>query len=212
MVNFNSTLHLSLALVLLLASVAVAGGERVYRGYETPPYRVLSVDGAVELRAYDPHIVAEVRVEGPRSTAVARGFRTLARFIFGANAESQKIAMTAPVNQLALPAGSTSVEGPVWDVQFMMPAQFSLESLPAPNHEAIRFTVTAPERQAVIRFSGFWSDRLMAEKTAALQAWMADQGLTAAGPPRYYFYDDPFTLPFRRRNEIAFVIAPSATS
>ena len=27
------------------------------------------------------------------------------------------------------------------------------------------------------------------------------------GGPRFYYYDDPFTLPFNRRNEVAFTLA-----
>lgn len=207
MPTLNNTLHLALAAILLVASVAVAGDSQMYKGYETPPYTVVQSDGAVEIRDYAPHLLAEVRVEGDRSSAVARGFRRLARFIFGANADDAKVAMTAPVTQRALPASAAPGESPVWDVQFMMPSHFTLGTLPDPNDDAIRFTRTKAERQAVIRFSGLWRSSTIDQKTAALRAWVDAQGLQVAGPPRYYFYDDPFTLPFRRRNEVALPLA-----
>ena len=90
------------AVWIAAASAATAEEPGMYKGYETAPYRVLRQDGPVELRAYDPYLVAEVRVSGPRQQAVGRGFRTLASYIFGDNAASQKIAMTAPVAQVAL--------------------------------------------------------------------------------------------------------------
>lgn len=198
--------HILAAVWFAVASAALAEEPEMYKGYETAPYTVLRSDGAVELRAYDPYLVAEVRVSGSRQEAVGRGFRTLAGYIFGDNAASSRIAMTAPVAQVALPAGDSS--GPVWDVQFMMPAGSSRVALPEPDDAAIRFEETAPRTEAVLRFSGFWTDRRLEAKAAELRSWIDAQGLTVTGGPRFYYYDDPFTLPFNRRNEVAFPIAP----
>ncbi|WP_238547926.1 SOUL family heme-binding protein [Meridianimarinicoccus roseus] len=207
----NHTTHLGMAALLLAAGVAAATEARMYKGYETPAYDVLEQDGAIELRRYAPHVVAEVQVEGSRRGAVGRGFRTLAGYIFGDNADAQKVAMTAPVAQISVPAagdaaGGTALPGPVWTVRFTMPSDYDVGTLPVPADSAIRLTRTAPQTQAVIRFSGFWSDRSLNAKADALQAWAEARGLTLEGSPRYYFYDDPFTLPFNRRNEVAFVV------
>jgi hypothetical protein len=193
--------HLGLVAVMLAVSVAAATETRMYKGYETPPYAVLQSDGPIELRRYAPHVVAEVSVEGSRRGAVGRGFRTLAKYIFGGNAEETKVAMTAPVAQMPM-AERTGA----WDVQFMMPSAYGIESLPKPTDAAIRFTMTEPQEQAVIRFSGFWTDRVLRDKSQALRVWAEARGLQVVGDARYYFYDDPFTLPFNRRNEVAFVI------
>jgi hypothetical protein len=194
--------HLGMAALLGVAGIAAASEAQMYKGYETPPYEVIRSDGAVELREYAPHVVAEVRVRGDRQAAAGRGFRVLASYIFGKNDGGEKVAMTAPVSQLpADPAAET------WDVQFMMPAAFGMDSLPVPENPAIRFTRTPGETQAVIRFSGFWTDAKLAAQTDALRAWAAAEGVTLEGAPRFYFYDDPFTLPFNRRNEVAFVVA-----
>ena len=194
--------HLGLAALLAVAGIAAASEAKVYKGYETPTYEVIRTDGAVELRRYDPHVVAEVRVRGDRQAAAGRGFRTLAGYIFGKNEDRAKGAMTAPVAQL--PADPTAES---WDIRFMMPAAFDMDTLPAPDNHAIRLTRTEAETQAVIRFSGFWTDTKLARQADALRAWAESEGLALDGPPRFYFYDDPFTLPFNRRNEVAFVVA-----
>lgn len=181
---------------------------QTYRGYELPPYEVQSREDDIEIRRYEPHLVAQVAVEGERQGAISRGFRVLARYIFGGNAENQKVAMTAPVTQAPIdPPGGTDGTAQIWQVTFMMPAEWSRETLPAPDNPAVQLVTTPAERQLVKRFSGRWSDRSLAAHEDALRRLAAERGLTITGPARYYFYDDPFTLPFRRRNEVAFPIA-----
>lgn len=197
----NVSLHSTLATALVAVSVAVAAEARMYRGYEMPSYVVSQAEGDFEIRSYGPQLLAEVTVRGDRSTAVNRGFRALAGFIFGGNAEGQKVDMTVPVAQTEDANGDGT-----WTVQFMMPSEFSSETLPKPENSAIRFVETAPSQQVVVRFSGRWSDEKLAKKQDALRQWAEKQGLSLATGPRFYFYDSPFTLPFNRRNEVAFVV------
>lgn len=199
----NRSLHLALAIALCCASVALATETRLYKGYEEPPYEVTASEGDYEIRRYDDHLLAEVAVRGSRSDAVGRGFRVLAGYIFGDNADGQKVAMTVPVAQT--PADTGSDTG-VWTVQFMMPSDYVPETLPEPKNPAIRIGFSGPSEQAVVRFSGRWSDTNLSAQTEALRAWAEGRGLTVTSEPRYYFYDGPFTLPFARRNEIAFLV------
>ena len=71
--------------------------------YETPSYRVEEQIGDVELRRYEPYVVAETRVSASLEQAGNRGFRLLAGYIFGGNTtaagDSTKISMTTPVTQ-----------------------------------------------------------------------------------------------------------------
>lgn len=202
------TLHLSLVGGFLAASVAAAPEARMYKGYETPAYTVVQSDGPIEIRDYAPYLSAEVTVDGSRTGAANRGFRVLANYIFGGNEDEQKVAMTSPVAQLpGLPdgvSGSEAGDDGLWTVRFMMPREFDAESLPRPENPAIRITTTPGDRQVVIRFSGRWTDSALREHAATLQAWAEDRDLTLAGPPRFYFYDAPFTLPGNRRNEVAY--------
>jgi hypothetical protein len=187
---------------VLAGVLAMAGSvteAETYKGYELPPYTVAATDGAFEVRDYGAHLVAEVRVSGSRDGAINTGFRTLAGYIFGGNATGEKIAMTVPVAQTPVADGE-------WTVRFMMPAGFRPETLPKPDRAAIRFVTTAPERQVSLRFPGQRGDKVLAEKAAALRAWAKARGLTVTAGPHYYFYDGPMTLPWNRRNEVAFTV------
>lgn len=197
-------------LALVGAMMAGAADAETRKGYEMPPYRVERSDGAVEVRAYAPHILAEVTVQGDRSTAIGRGFRILAGYIFGGNESQARLAMTVPVaqsEQIALTAPvAQSGAGNEWVVQFMMPSSYTLDTLPKPKDATIRFVTTSPERQVVLRFSGIPGTATLEKRTTELRAWAAAQGITLGSGPHYYFYDAPMTLPWNRRSEVAFAI------
>lgn len=187
-----------LGLWLVIAGTAMAD-EQMHKGYEMPPYTVESVEDGVELRRYGPHVVAEVTVTGDRSTAISRGFRALAGYIFGGNADGEKIAMTVPVAQ-------TPTGGDGWTVQFTMPGAYSVETLPAPRNPAVKLRQAAGDRQAVVVFSGLPQTADLEARAAKLRDWIAGKGLTVTAGPHYQFYDAPLTLPWRRRNEVSFSV------
>jgi hypothetical protein len=186
------------ALAMGVAMAGSVGAEGTHKGYEMPPYKVERSDGAREIRAYGPHLLAEVKVSGSRQGAIQAGFRMLAGYIFGGNADGEKIAMTVPVAQ--------TPEGDSWTVSFMMPARFTKDTLPAPRNDAVRFVEAPASRQVVERFSGLPGTANLAERADALRTWAEGQGLTITAGPHYYFYDAPMTLPWNRRNEVAFTI------
>ena len=189
--------------VLGLAFVALTltAEGAMYRGYETPSYAVERMEGAIEVRRYAPTLVAEVQVRGSRREAIGTGFRVLADYIFGGNDGGQKVAMTTPVTQMA-----TDADASVWTVRFMMPAEVDLTGPPAPDNDAIRFVRTEVERQIALRFTGRWQETRLHDQENELRAWAARNGYVTVGPPIYAFYDGPFTVPWSRRNEVAFVI------
>jgi hypothetical protein len=187
-------------LALGIAMAGQAGAETTHKGYEMPPYTVDWQDGAREIRSYGPHLLAEVKVTGSRSGAIQKGFRALAGYIFGGNATGEKIAMTVPVAQTPEAGGET------WVVSFMMPARYSTDTLPAPRTDSIRFVKVGPSRQLVERFSGLPGTDNLAERAEALRQWAQAQGHGIVAGPHYYFYDAPMTLPWKRRNEVAFTI------
>ncbi|WP_145110755.1 SOUL family heme-binding protein [Cereibacter sediminicola] len=168
-----------------------------YKGYEQSHYQVESADEGTEIRQYGSHLVAEVAMRGDRSTAITRGFRVLARYIFGGNAQGRRIEMTVPVSQLPEAADR-------WIVRFMMPGGMSAGTLPVPNDSRIRFVTVPPSRQAVRRFSGWPTSNLLQRQSGELAQWIDARGLTMHEGPFYYFYDSPMTLPWQRRNEVAF--------
>lgn len=191
--------HLLITLIgaLLMTKPAIADS---YKGLEIPSYTVVSSSGDFELRRYQGHITAQVTVAGTRREAANRGFRVLANYIFGGNADGEKISMTAPVVQT--PQADTGT----WTVEFMMPSKFSLDSLPDAETSAIRFERLQTQTQLAFRFSGLASQTRLETATAKLRDYARDNNITLDGGPIYQFYDDPFTNPFRRRNEVAFVV------
>lgn len=198
-----------LTAALTAASPAVAD---TYGKYETPRYSVLMEDGAFEVRSYEPALMAEVTVRASQSTALRKGFQILAGYIFGGNLSAESVAMTAPVTQSASetiamtsPVTQTGSDG-LWTVGFMMPRAYTMDSLPTPNNEAIRFVMKEPMQQIAVTFSGRASDERMATKEAELRGFAQSKGLDVTGAAQYLYYDDPFTLPWKRRNEVTLAI------
>jgi hypothetical protein len=180
---------------------------------ETPDYEVLRKSGDIEIRVYDPMIVAEAAVEGERDEAINRGFRIIADYIFGNNLSSDEVAMTAPVTQQSRESISMTApvtqqsEGTFWNVRFVMPSKYTMETLPKPvNPEVVLIEVPA-KRFAAIRFSGFANRDTLDRHTAQLREYIAEQGLASVNTPQYAFYNAPWTLPFMRRNEVMIEIA-----
>jgi hypothetical protein len=177
---------------------------------EEPAYRSILQETPFEIREYPSLIAAEVTVSGERSEAVSAGFRLLAGYIFGGNTRKQSIAMTAPVIQNESPNEKIAMTAPVmqspdpsgWIIRFIMPASYTLETLPTPNDPKVRLVSLPPKRLAVVRFSGLVDDNDVEQQTAVLRAFIAKQKLTAVGTPSLARYDPPWTLWFLRRNEI----------
>ncbi|MEM9223346.1 MAG: heme-binding protein, partial [Pseudomonadota bacterium] len=188
---------------------------------EEPDYTVEMAEGSFEVRQYAPMLVASTNVSGERQEAASKGFSPLAGFIFGDNKPKAKIEMTAPVVQEPEREGAKiEMTAPVvqapsgderWTVSFVMPKAFTSETLPEPTSDTVQVTTMPAERVAAVRFSGVARDKALAERTAALEKWMADNGLTPAGPPRYAYYDPPWRLPFLRRNEVIVPLAPASS-
>jgi hypothetical protein len=195
--------YIPLILAAMLLAPQVKAQEpmpkMMYKTTEIPSYRVEQRLGDAEIRQYAPRITAEVTVSGNRSDAISAGFRVLAGYIFGGNAGQDKVAMTAPVAQ------KTAQDG-AWVVQFTMPSDYTMDSLPVPQDKSIRLVAQVADRQVVLQFSGRAGESLLASKDAELRAIAAANGLDLGAGPIYAFYDDPFTLPWNRRNEVAFVL------
>jgi hypothetical protein len=190
---------------ILIASTALATEE--------PKYVLIEKSEPFELRAYAPQIVAEVKVEGDLDAASNQGFRLIAAYIFGKNQISEKISMTAPVGiessdqnksakiAMTAPVGIESA-GNQWTVSFVMPAEYTLASLPKPLDPQVKIKEVPAEKRAVITFSGFYNEDKVQEKTQVLRDWIKSKNLKSMGEPQFARYNPPWTLPFMRRNEV----------
>jgi hypothetical protein len=183
-----------------------------------PPFSLVNSEPPFEIRDYAPMLVAETTTTGDRDQAVNAGFRVLADFIFGNNRAQAEIAMTAPVTQakgedIAMTAPVTQTEtGGAWTIGFVMPANYTSATLPLPNDPRVTIREIASRRIAVVVYSGLSGDDEVRAQTAALQTWMGQMNLTAAGSPVVARYDPPWTLPMFRRNEIQIEIREPAAS
>jgi hypothetical protein len=145
-------------------------------------------------------VAAETVVGRDEMSARNEGFRRLAGYIFGRNHGGDRIAMGAPV-------GSTSAE-PGWCIRFYMPAGRTLESLPLPDDNRVRLLSVPAESVAVLRFTGNATPAAVAAQTGALRHALGAYGVEMVGPPVTWLYDPPWTIPWRRRNEVAVGITP----
>ena len=174
---------------------------------EEPKYTVLLKEDAFELRQYAELIVAETVVNGDMDSASSQGFRTIADFIFGNNKApgqntSAKIAMTAPVTVQPRTGDSSLRQATDWRIQFVMPSEYKLASLPTPNNQAVQLRELPAQRFAVLRYSGFNNESKVEDKTKELMAWVKTKNWQTIGSPQLSRYDPPWTLPMWRRNEI----------
>jgi effector-binding domain-containing protein len=191
--------------IVLIGAVAVGP---IMSDIEIPDYEVIKSEGDIEIRQYAPMIVAQVQMSGKREEAIGDGFRMLADYIFGNNIVKQEIAMTAPVQQqesmkiaMTAPVQQQSA-GDDWQVSFVMPSEYSMATLPKPVNERVELKQIPAKEFAVITFSGTNSDENVQEHEKILMEYIEANDLTVNGPPKYAFYNPPWTLPPMRRNEV----------
>ena len=175
---------------------------------EEAPYRVLVSEPPFEQRHYPSFVVAETELPGDFDSASRTGFRRVAAYIFGENSgdsgSSRKIAMTAPVTVTPIPSG--------WRLHFVMPSQEKLDTLPKPNNSQVAIRRVADHEMVSIRFSGWATASAIKENTDRLTEWALSRKLTLVSTPQVARYNDPFTLPWRRRNEILIEVTKDAVT
>lgn len=200
----------SAAALLILLVV----GAWAFFSVEEPEFTVIEKDGRFQIREYASYILAEVQVDGGREGAGSRAFRTLFRYISGANQAREKMAMTAPVTQqesgekMAMTAPVTQrAEGAKWAVGFVLPGSYTMETAPVPTNARVSLREVPARRVAVVRYSGGWSGSRYLRWKADLDEWIRSQGLTPAGEPVWARYNPPFMPWFLRRNEIHLPVA-----
>ncbi len=189
--------------LFFLMGIAMAKTEEAH-------YSVLSKDGDIETRMYAGDILAQVEVVGERKEALNKGFRLLADYIFGNNTVRKNIEMTAPVMQeisQKIPMTAPVMQEPSgnkWIVSFVMPAHFTLQTLPKPNNNKIQIVQRKPQKYLAIRFSGFSSGSNFEQHTKILETHIKKNNIQVVGNPVWAQYNPPWTLPFWRRNEVMF--------
>ena len=195
------------SIIALILIVGVLAGP-VLSDVEKPDYKVIQSEQNIEIRRYEPMIIAEVEVDGNREGAIGDGFRIIADYIFGNNTVKRDIAMTAPVQQqesqkiaMTAPVQQQST-GRSWQISFVMPSKYSMESLPEPNNDRVRLKEILTKKFVVIEFSGTNSNENVTKHENQLMNYIEANQIKIIGSPKYAFYNAPWTLPFMRRNEV----------
>jgi len=163
-------------------------GWGLYVIYSTgrPPYQVIdNLSSQVEIRQYQEQTWISTTHYTDDSS-----FPVLASYIFGSNVEGEKVAMTAPV----ITADKMS---------FILPEGISKDNAPTPAGQAMDFTTVPARRLATLQFSWLTSPSRVEKKTAELLATLRDNRIATKGSPYLMRYNDPWTPPFLRRNEVA---------
>ena len=195
------------SIIALILIVGVLAGP-VMSNVEKPDYKIIQSEQNIEIRQYEPMIIAEVEVDGKREDAIRDGFRLLADYIFGNNTVQQVISMTAPVQQkenqkiaMTAPVQQQSI-GTSWRMSFVMPSKYRLDSLPVPNNNRVRLKEILTTKFVVIEFSGTNSNENVTENENQLMNYIESNRIKINGSPKYAFYNPPWSLPFLRRNEV----------
>ena len=196
---------------LVEAAGSVAG---VRAGTQEPRFDIERRVNGVEIRRYAARIAAQTKVTGVEASARSQGFRRLAGYIFGGNHKKSKIAMTAPVSQergtttsgeriaMTAPVSQEAGHDGSWVIRFFMPATWTLDTLPEPNDPSVQLVTVPGQTFAVLRFTGGYGPGVIAARTDELLRLLRDTEFEPSGDPQAWFYDPPWTLPFRRRNEV----------
>lgn len=192
---------------------------------ETPKYSVVNRRTSWEIRKYDEFVVAAtrrnrtveangVKLQQPAMPA-AGGFQALAGYIFGrnkgANGESEKMAMTTPVfNSASSGEMSFVLPSRYWEMNSTQP--------PAPLDASVKIVregggaLQRSDTLACLWFGGFAGSGEVARRQAELldaiskdESWEVASSEGEAQQDLFLLlqYNDPFTPPWKRRNEVA---------
>jgi len=195
-------------LIIAVLLISLFGAAQLYMKasqdkIEQYPYKVIKKFDDFEIRKYEAALFSTVRMNtSSYSESSNLGFRQLAGYIFGANEQNQKIAMTSPV---AMELDSNT------KMMFLVPSTYSEEDLPKPNNENIKFERRDSKMMAAIRFGGWANDAKIDEYEQKLAQALKLKGIEITGKYMYLGYNPPFEI-INRRNEVVVEVRYSEES
>ena len=163
---------------------------------ETPKHTLVKKENGFEIRQYDSMIIATTSVMSDYSDAASTGFRRIASYIFGGNSANMSIEMTAPV------LTNTPDPEDIYEIQFVMPSEHSIEDLPQPNSQNITLKKVNLGKTAVLRFGGWATKDRASHYQNKLSDLLAANGYTVNGTFMVAQYNSPWAIPPFRKNEI----------
>lgn len=189
------------------------GSYAIVWSVEKPVYKVLSVRDGYEIREYAAYIKAETVVTGTYDEATSQGFRVIADYIFGNNVTKEKVSMTSPVLESPAPGVSekiamtspvleTSIGNATRTIAFILPAKYTLATLPQPNNTAVTLTAVPVRKVAALTFTWYPTAARVETKKILLQSYLARDGQIIVGANETARYNPPLSMPLTLRNEI----------
>lgn len=184
---------------------------------EQQPFDIVRQEDGFELRRYPAHVLAETTVpDASFEDAGNKAFRSLFRYITGANESQQSVEMTAPVVQST--SSKIAMTAPVvqrgdddgFVVAFVLPASMTEATAPVPTAPEVSLRTVPASLVAATRFSGRWTRASYERERDALLASVAAAGLTVQGDPRFARFNAPYTPWFLRHNEVLVDVSEGA--
>ena len=141
----------------------------------------------------------------------AGAFQALAGYIFGKNKREEKMAMTTPVftraGQLLCRNSTFAIDAtsrfPTGQMEFVLPEAYwkDLGKAPAPVSN-VELTYGEGGLVAASYYGGYATKDEVARRSAELVEAIEASDYAVAGETYSAAYNDPFTPPWRRRNEV----------
>ena len=183
-------------------SLWVAWGLYVGRTTARVPFETVDELDGVEIRQYPQTVLVETT-----APTANEAFRRLFGYLKGANEGDRSVAMTAPVRtdgttvDMTAPV-RTDAESDHVTMAFWLPPSYSPDSAPLPTDQRVSLVVE-PARTAAVRSFGWYatSGRADRERERLLET-LASHDIETFGEPAVLQYDDPWTPPFMRHNEV----------
>jgi len=205
--------YFALAVIVLLG-IWAAGSYLVIRNIEEPKFTLIESKTGYDIREYGSYLTAETDVTGNYSDATSKGFRIIADYIFGNNTSRSSIAMTAPVLErtssekiaMTVPVIDTEIDASTRTISFVLPSEYTLETLPLPNNPQVKITQVPPRKVAALTFTWYPTANRVEEKKNELLSLLAKDGLEVAGEIQVARYNPPLSMPLMLRNEIIIAV------
>ena len=214
------TMYVLLTLLCVMLSLWIGRWAYVETTIGTPTYTVQQREKKYEIRRYDPMIIAQTRVSAESEwQGVRKGFMNVGGYIFGGNSSrsrqdsSESIAMTSPVisQKIAMTSPVLSQKSDQeYSTSFVMPSQYkTITDLPIPNNKNVELKEVPARTMVVYRYT--WNANEVRNQAAKkkLFDYVEAKKLTVTGEPMFAFYNEPWSPPFLRKNEVMLEIVES---
>jgi hypothetical protein len=180
----------------------IAWGLYVGRTTGRVPFETVTELDGVEVRQYPQSVLVQTSAPTAREA-----FQRLFDYITGTNEGDRRVAMTAPVRTdgatvaMTAPVRTETGEDRV-TMAFWLPDSYTPDTAPLPTDPRVSLVVE-PSRTAAVRSFGWYATpRHAGRERERLLDTLASHGIDPVGESVVLQYDDPWTPPFMRHNEV----------